>query len=358
MANHPDYPEIVPKSAQEARGIDFCGSYCHYYIIRSDLGVFMRSTNFSEGKDIKIYPLSPACQWGDHYLAMSDYFYIIKGNEYRRVTNLSEDKDAVVYSLHPNCRGGSHYYSAAGNYYIVFANRGVYRQVKNMNTDEGAIEYSIHQAFKGGLYFWGTTAGYFNSGYVYCLKQADKWGVTYHRSTNMNRDENPATLNIHESVLNFLPGGIAQTTGKAFGYWNNIEYFANKTDSTVDWQKNITKPVGFNRSEMSSIEHNWSIEIGPQYQKGLLSEAISKYQFSLKAKYGGKSVNTEQQQWSDMTKESETLNLRHIKPHSEVYIWQYQMGFGKKKNHFSRDLEITKDSNPPDEPAMCYSHAK
>ena len=351
MANHPDYPEIVPKSAKEARGIDFCATEDDYYIIRSDLGVYMRSENFNEGNDIEIYSLSLACRWGDHYLATEDYFYIIKGNQYRKVDNMTEDKHAVVYSLHPNCRGGSHYYSAFGEYYIVFADGGFYRRVKNMNTDEDAVEYSIDQAFQDGLYFWGTT------GHVYCLKQADEWGVTYHRSTNMNLDENPDTYSIHESVLNFLPGGIAQTTGKAFGYWHNIKYFLNETDAAVDWERSIIKTVGFNRSKMSSIENNWSIEMEAEFQSGPLIEAIFKYQFSLKAKYGGKSVNTEQQQWSDMTKVSETLKL-HIKPRSGVYVWQYQMGFGEEKNLFSPDLEITEDSNPPDEPALYFTHAK
>ena len=351
MANHPDYPEIVPKSAKEARGIDFCATEDHYYIIRSDLGVYMRSENFNEGNDIEIYSLSLACQWGDHYLATEDYFYIIKGNQYRKVDNMTEDKHAVVYSLHPNCRGGSHYYSAFGEYYIVFADGGFYRRVKNMNTDEDAVEYSIDQAFQDGLYFWGTT------GHVYCLKQADEWGVTYHRSTNMNLDENPDTYSIHESVLNFLPGGIAQTTGKAFGYWHNIKYFLNETDAAVDWERSIIKTVGFNRSKMSSIENNWSIEMEAEFQSGPLIEAISKYQFSLKAKYGGKSVDTDQQQWSDTTEVSETLKL-HIKPRSEMYVWQYQMGFGEEKNLFSPDLAITEDSNPPDEPALYFTHAK
>ena len=351
MANHSDYPEIVPKSAPEARGIDFCATKHDYYIIRSDLGVYMRSTNFNEGSDIKIFSLSPACQWGDHYLATKDCFYIIKGNQYRRVDNMNKDEDAVVYSLHPNCRGGSHYYSAFGNYYIVFADRGVYRRVENMNTDEGAVEYNIHQAFKDGLYFWGTTDD------VYCLKQANKWSVTYHRSTNLNLDDKPETFSIHESVLNFLPGGVAQTTGIAFGYWHNIKSFANETDVPVDWERSIKKTVGFNRSEMSSIEHNWSIEIEAKKQSGLLSEAISKYQFSLKAKYGGKSVNTEQQQWSRKTTVSETLQL-HIKPRSEVYVWQYQMGFGQETNLFSPDLEITEDSKPPKEPALYFTHGK
>lgn len=108
MSDVLDYTEIVPKS--EARGIDFCGTDDYYYIIRSDLGVYMRSTNFHEGKDIKIFSLSEACRWGDHYFACKDgdsYYYIIKGNQYRRVKNMKKDKDAVVYSLHPNCRGGS-----------------------------------------------------------------------------------------------------------------------------------------------------------------------------------------------------------------------------------------------------------
>lgn len=343
MSDFPDYPEIVPKNADEARGIDFCATDDYYYIIRSDLGVYMRSTNFNEGNDIKIYSLSPACKWGDHYLATSDYYYIIKGNQYRRVTNMNEDANAVVYSLHPNCQGGNNYYSAFGNYYIVFADRGVYRRVHNMNTDDGAVEYSIHEAFQDGLYFWGTTD------YVYCLKQANRWGVTYHRSTNMNENDDPNTFSVHESVLNFIPGGVAQTIGKAFGFWDNIKSFVNDTDVTVDWERTIKKTVGFNRKEMSSIEHNWSIELGVQYQSGLLSEAISKYQFSLKVQYGGKSVNTKEEQWSNITEESETIQL-HIPPHSEMYFWQYQLGFGQEKNLFNPNLQITNSSKPPEEP--------
>ena len=42
MPDVPDYPELVPKSAPEARGIDFCADKDYYYIIRSDLGVYMR----------------------------------------------------------------------------------------------------------------------------------------------------------------------------------------------------------------------------------------------------------------------------------------------------------------------------
>ena len=352
MTDIPDYPEIVPKKAPEARGIDFCATNGCYYIIRSDLGVYMRCKNFHEAKDIEIFSLNQACQWGDHYLAgkfgilgILTYFYIIKGNEYRRVTDMSLDKDAVVYNLHPNCRGGTFYYSAFGKYYIVFADRGVYRRVKNMNTDKDAVEYSIHPAFQNGLYIWGETD------YVYCLKQADRWGVIYHRSTNMNLNEDPCTVSLHESVLNFVPGGVAQTKGRAFGYWKNIKSFANDTDVPVDWERTIKKTIGFNlRSiEMSSIEDKWSVKLGAEYKKGHITEAISKFQFSLKAKYGGTSANTEQQEWKEITEESEIVKL-HIPAHSKMYVWQYQLGFGQKKNLFSSFLQITSDSQPPEEP--------
>ena len=86
--------------------------------------------------------------------------------------------------------------------------------------------------------------------------------VTYHRSTNMNLDEYPATFSIHESILDFLPVGMPQTTGKEFGYWHKIKSCTNNTDVTADRERSIKKTVGFNRSEMSSIEHKWSIEIG------------------------------------------------------------------------------------------------
>lgn len=346
MSDVPDYPEIVPKSAPEARGIDFCADKDYYYIIRSDLGVYMRCKDFHEGKDIKIFPLSPGCRWGDHYMAgefrSTNYFYIIKGNEYRRVTDMSLDKDAEVHSLHPNCRGGSSYYCAYGNchfFYIVFADRGIYRSVTNINTDENSVEYPIHKEFQDGLYIWGDAV------YVFCLKQDSKWGVNCHRSTNMHQNCEPGNFSLHESVINFVPGGLAQTKGRAFGTWINISSFANSTNVPVDLERTVTKTVGFKRRKLSSaIERNWSVELA-DYEAGVLSEAISKCQFSLERKYGGINVTFEQE-WNEITEKSETVKLQ-IAPNSEIFVSQYQQGFGKEKNFFSSKLEITEDSGPP-----------
>ena len=352
MSDVPDFPQIVPKSAPEARGIDFCAAQDFYYIIRSDLGVYMRCKNFHEGEDIKIFPLSPACRWGDHYMAgggfgNTNYFYIIKGNEYRRVTDMSLDKDAEVHSLHPKCRGGSFYYCAYGNcewFYVVYGDRGVYRKVKNMNTDQNAVEYPIHKEFQNSLYIWGDAV------YVVCLKQESKWGVTYYRSTDMQQNLEPDTFSLHESVLNFVPGGLAQTKGKAFRCWANITSFSNNTNVPVDLEKTITKTVGLKRRKLTSaIERNWSVELA-DYEEGHLSEAISKHQFYLVSKYGGTDeISLEDEKWNEISEESESVNLQ-IAPHSEISVSQFQRGFGKEKYLFFSKLEIFEGSLPPEEP--------
>ena len=254
---------------------------------------------------------------------------------------MSRDKDAEVHSLHTNFRGGSSYYCAYDGcewFYMRYADRNVYRKVTNMETDQNAVELSIHKEFQDGLYVWGDAA------YVYCLKQdSSKWGVYCHRSTNMHQNLEPGNFSLHETVLNFVPGGVAQTKGRAFGKWKNISSFANSTNAPVDLEFTITKTVGFKRRKLSSaIECNWSVELGAEYEAGFLSEAISKYQVSLETKYGGQSAiseSLEEHDWNEITKESETVKLQ-VAPNSEMFVSQFQSGFGKESYLFSSRLEI------------------
>ncbi|CAM4618692.1 unnamed protein product [Leuciscus chuanchicus] len=58
---------IIPK--HKIKGVDFCGSRSYCYIIRSDLGCYMRSSDFNTGSDLSIHALHPCCQHGDHYFA-------------------------------------------------------------------------------------------------------------------------------------------------------------------------------------------------------------------------------------------------------------------------------------------------
>nr|XP_028559464.1 uncharacterized protein LOC114582539 isoform X1 [Podarcis muralis]XP_028559465.1 uncharacterized protein LOC114582539 isoform X1 [Podarcis muralis]XP_028559466.1 uncharacterized protein LOC114582539 isoform X1 [Podarcis muralis] len=281
-------PEIVPKN--KAPGVDFCGVHEYYYIVRSDLGCYMRSTNFHEGKDLEVFSLHSSCQGGDHYLAHEDdLFYIIKGDNYRRVSNMNADLGSVVYSLHPNCRGGDHYLSAFGSFYIIFQKRGVYRRVSNMHDDTDAIEYTLHPTCKDGLYYWGI------KNYYYFVKPHDEWGVQYYRCTDFHGNLDAVTYSFHRDVVNMLPGGMAISQGPAYGKWEAIKTISNDSNTPIVWNKKITKKVGYNKQKMSSVEHNWKVSMTASYQSGALTEAIAKYQFSLTAEYGGKSVNTEQE---------------------------------------------------------------
>lgn len=332
---------IIPKS--KTKGTDFCGVNNYYYIIRSDLGCYMQSSNFNKGLDITIFGLHPACQNGDHYLGHNEgYFYIIKGNSYRRVTDLSTDSGAVVYSLHPNCQGGDHYLSAFGKFYIIFQEKGTYRRTTNMNHDWEAVEYSLHPNCRDGLYYWGLPDHY------YFLKPVSDWGVEYYKGTNFNKDDCTAVYSVHPDVLNFLPGGLSVTKGPAFGVWENIKTITNDSKSPVTWQKKINKKVGYNKEKMSQITHTWNIATSASVESGALSGLIAKLQFSFSAEYGGSHVSTENESWDEATEVEEHLTVE-LKPHESLYLWQYKLGLGQEPVLFCRDLKIYDEPNPPSE---------
>ena len=173
---------------------------------------------------------------------------------------MSKDFEAAVFDHHPNCRGGDHYLSAYGNFYVIFKSRGVYRRTTDLSKDSDAVEYDLHPNCKDGLYYWGTKS------YTYFVKPKDQWWVKYHKTDNLNKDTKAATYSIHVDVLNFLPGGLAETQGPAFGNWELIKTIVNDSETPLNWEKKITHKVGFTQSTSSSIEHNWTVAIGATYQ--------------------------------------------------------------------------------------------
>ncbi|XP_060111953.1 uncharacterized protein LOC132584161 [Heteronotia binoei] len=330
---------IVPKS--KAPGADFCGVDNNYYIVRSDLGCYMKSSNFNHGYDLEVFSLHTSCRGGDHYLAHEDnLFYIIKGNKYRRVSSMTKDTGSIVYSLHPNCQGGDHYLSAFGAFYIIFQGRGVYRRVSNMNTDEDAIEYTLHPDCQNGLYYWGV------KDYYYFVQPHDEWGIQYTRCTDFHQNTDATSFSFHGSVVPFIPGGLAINEGAAFGKWEALKTITNNSDSPIVWNKKLTKKVGYNKKKMDSVEQSWKISMSASYQAGTLTEAIAKYQFSLSAEYGGKSVQTQQEDWNETTEVEESVHVT-LQPQSQMFIWQYQLGLGNEPVLFCRDMMFTNDSTPP-----------
>ncbi|XP_048048329.1 uncharacterized protein LOC125269465 [Megalobrama amblycephala] len=344
---------IIPK--REAKGTDFCGAGGNIYIIRSDLGCYMKTSDLNNGSDISIFSLHPACQNGDHYIGdWAGYFYIIKGNNYRRVKNLTTDSDAEVHSLHPNCQGGDHYLSAnvqffpLGKFYIIFQEKGTYRATTNMNTDSDAEEHNLHPDCRNGLYYWSMTIPQMIMSLLSFLKPVSEWGVEFCSSTDLSKDKFFGVYSVHPDVLNFLPGGLSVTKGPSFGTWENIKTISNDSDTPVTWTKKINKKVGWNKEKMTQITHNWKISASVSIGTGALAKLITNLQFSFSAEYGGSHVSTENESSNEMTEEEEQLSFE-LKPKESVYLWQYRMGLGEEPVLFCRDLKITNDPNPPTE---------
>ncbi|KAG8538953.1 hypothetical protein GDO81_021718 [Engystomops pustulosus] len=330
--------KIVPKT--KAKGVDICGVGKNVYIVRSDLGCYMRSTNFHRGEDLEVFHLHPSCRDGDHYLAdKNDLFYIIKGNCYRQVKSMNTDEENAVYTLHPNCQGGDHYLSAWDSFFIIFLSRGVYRTTKNLHRDEDSVEYPLHPDCKDGLYYFGT------EDYYYMVKPQDKWGIQYVKSTKFNENKDSETFSFHPSVINFLPGGVGVTKGPARGEWVCIKTISNEIN-LLEMQNKIPKKIGYEKEKMSCIEQNWKVNYRVVAETGGLSKAICRSQFSLTAEYGGCSVNTGKEDWSDATEVKEVLNVIP-QPDEKIYIWAFQLCLGNDPVLYCSDMRILDDANPP-----------
>ncbi|KAM3916980.1 uncharacterized protein RB166_016153 [Leptodactylus fuscus] len=328
--------KIVPK----AKGVDICSYSFDYFIIRSDLGCCMRATNLNKGHNVEIFSLHPACSDGDHYLAdRYRHFYIIKGNYFRRLRNLTTDENSAVYTLHPKCRGGDHYLSAWVDFYIIYQKRGVYRLTKSLNTDIGGVEYSLPPDCRNGLYYFGVNDYYF-------FVTQNEWGVHFVESTNFKKNEISAIWSFHPSVLNFLPGGVSITMGPSFGEWTCIKTISNDSQTPIQWQKKITKKIGYEKEKMSSIEHNWKVSITGSVETGAVSSLIAKIQFSMTAEYGGASIKTNTARWTEATENEETLSAT-LEPYQKIYVWQYQLSLGTDPVLHCRDIKITQTSDPP-----------
>lgn len=275
---------IVPRS--RTPGTDLCGLNSFCYIIRSDLGCYMRCKDFSLGSNLTVLSLHPACKDGNHYLGYEDkFFYIIKKSSYRRVTDLTTDSGSVVYSLHPNCQGGDHYLSASGTFYIIFQEKGTYRRTTDLHTDADAEERELHPGCRSGVYFWGLPE-------LCCLLTADsQWGVQFRTTPDLSTEEHQE-FSIHPDALNFIPGGLTVTKGPAFCIMLILKrelYFSNRKS---------------------------------YYNK------------------------TENDSWRDVSEAEDQLAFE-LKPGESLYVWQYQLGFGKETVLFCRDLKIEAKPHRP-----------
>ncbi|KAM9121578.1 uncharacterized protein ACDP82_015351 [Pangshura tecta] len=202
----PGSGSLVPH--KDAPGTDVFLINGGVFIVRSDLGCYLRTEDLKTGTGIEIRRLHPACRGGDHYLSdMKDphNIYIIKGDSYRVVKDLSTDDGATVGELHPNCRGGDHYMTYGSNFSIIFLERGVMRCVLDLSTDEQGHDTPLKPDRCKGLYYFGFSL-------FQCHIEVDeKWGAQCYLFIDIASVK--FVFSIHPDVLNFFPGGLALTQG-------------------------------------------------------------------------------------------------------------------------------------------------
>ncbi|XP_034643001.1 uncharacterized protein LOC117885702 [Trachemys scripta elegans] len=332
---------LVPR--KDSPGTDIFRNDNGDCIVRSDLGCYLQTELLENGRNIKIQRLHPACRGGDHYMGCvgDPDIYILKGGSYRVVKDLSMDEKPLVFDLHPRCRSGDHYGKTGSQFFIIFQNQGEMRWVTDLRTAEGERNFVLHSECTKGLYYFGI-------GYFLTLIQVDeKWGAQFYLYNEMSSASLNSVYSIHPDVLNFFPGGVTLTEGIFSAGWECIKILYNDSDSPITWSDKVTHKVGFAKEKMSSIEHNWSISAEMSIKAGKLIELITKFQFSLKAEYSGRSIRTEQEDWNEAREEEESIQVT-LEPQKNLYIWQYQLGIGQEPVLFCRDIQFTKENNPPD----------
>ena len=337
--------EILPRG----KGIDICGMTSYQYVIRSDIGYYMRAYHLrDEEKGLQIFPIHPSCSKGDHYFATTEgYMYIICGNECRRLDHgpeaLMNDSNPEVFTINPDCLGGSFYLAQReGLFYIVYAH-GVYLEVNDLRYSKYNSKYTkkrrLADECRGGLYYFAT------EGFFYVLKQVHpKWGLQYHRTRDLSTNSEPRTFSVCRAVCGFVPGGLAFLKGAVCARWE----FVCATDSYIDDVKEEymqVHKVGYRKQICSEIEHSWKVKFGGagEHEHSLITMLL-KAELSLE--YGGCLKQTKSEDWSEEV--TFTKKLAYSVPYGKsVYVWQLVFGLGSEDILFSRRTAVTETPKPP-----------
>ncbi|XP_057180361.1 uncharacterized protein LOC130547979 [Triplophysa rosa] len=330
---------IVPGS--KMKGVDICGVRYNCYIIRADLGCYLKTTDLKHASNLTLHDLHHSCI-GDHYVGhINDSIYIIKDTSYRRVKNLSTDSGCEHKDIHPNYHNGDYYFSAMGKFYIVFKDDKIYKTTSKL-TSPDCQEHPLNDDYSDGLYYWG------RSFHFYIMGTNEQWGVEFIKGSNFSSGNKDCFASVHKDILHFLPGGLSITTGPAFGRWESVKTLTNDTDAPVQFEKKIMKKVGYKKETMTKITHNWNVKLAGSAKMTELAMLIAKAQLSLSTEYGGSYMKTENESWNEETEEEEHISLE-LQPYSNVYLWQYSLGLGEDTMFFCRDITFSNDPDPPTE---------
>ena len=321
-------PAIIPK--KNSKGVDICGTNNKFYIIRPDLGVYLRSTNFHQGLDLATYTLHKKCH-GEHYLSTNNKFYIIQGDKYHRVTNMNHDSDAATYFLHDNCKGGDIYFCNGPMFGIIFCDQNKLHLTENMGKDDNAMDMKLPDDYKNGLYHWGI-------GYKHYYMKQSGWQVEYHKYASLDGKEED-NYGFHSAVTSFLPGGLGITKGSSQGVWKCIYSEKNLLGTSVSLTKVIKRKHGFKAS-------NTKINFFDDNLKAKLVYAQFQHDFAEKENL---LMYLREEKWDNCNDVDETLRFR-LGSKEEIFVWQYVIEFKHCVDiYFTKFLAFTDTDDEPED---------
>ena len=348
--------QIVPR--KKAKGTDFCGQSSYQYIIRSDLGCYMKAYHVRDGDDpVTIHPLHPTCAWGDHYMATPKHFYIIKGNECRSVTDLCTGANLTTITLHPDFKGGAFYMANSKNFFVIkmkaeppFFECKCGENLENASNDRNQTISDTYLPTREdindmrGWYYWAT------NGYFYFQKPVNDWSLAYHRIPDQDKWYRGKDVDfpVYPPITAFLPGGLAVIMGPTFNRWERLlsipgSNVGEKVDLTIKRKQGYKKPI------VNPVQHEWNMS-QRERSAGLTTEEIFKAAlkrtFYFPPKYGGLGVDATKEDWSDIMEVEESLSV-FIPSQQLVYVWQYVLGIGDQVVLYTKHIRKTKNDFEP-----------
>ncbi|KAA0721466.1 hypothetical protein E1301_Tti020358 [Triplophysa tibetana] len=335
---------LVP--GNKMKGVDICGIRYNCYIIRADLGYYLKTTDLKDASFLTLCDLHHSCV-GEHYVGhINDSIYIIKENSYRRVTNLTTDSGRERKPIHPNYHNGDYYFSAMGKFYIVFKDKNIYKKTSKL-TSPDCQEYPLNVDFSDGLYYWG------RSFHFYMMRMTEEWGVEFIKASDFSSGNREWFASVHKDILDFLPGGLSVTKGPVVGTWEKVTSQNNDTCTPMHFERSVKKKVGYNKETVTKITHNWNVKLSATVKLNKLAALIANAQVSFETEYGGSFMKVEKKNWNEETEISEDIS-QDLPPYTHLHIWQYKLSLGEDTILFCPDLKYTYDENPPTEIPRSY----
>uniref|UniRef100_A0A098LZ24 Uncharacterized protein n=1 Tax=Hypsiglena sp. JMG-2014 TaxID=1550645 RepID=A0A098LZ24_9SAUR len=326
---------IVPWTASPGSGVFVTRHGA--FVVRSDLGYFLQTLDFSSGQDLKIQPLHPACRGKDHYVGdpSSLIVYLLHGDSFCQVSDLNSEPPSDVFPLHPSCRGADQYAFCEGCFFIFFLSRAVVLCVADLATGALIKEIHLEPTLLNGLFYYGS-----DSAHLACFRMDEEQRLCGTRfATRAGHKEE--SFAIHPDVVSFLPGGLSITHGAAFGQWQCLKLLSNPTDLPMPSSNEISRKVGYSKLELGLKAH-----VDKSVNPESLAMSLLQHHFALPTIYGGLGLQTEQEEWEEAAEEEEPLRVI-LQPRQKLYWWHYCLGLGKTPILYCRSLKITRNPSPP-----------